>query len=90
VRKSKFTHYLMGMVQGHFEIENSEDTIKLKCEKGGKSNAGIAIVIPIQKVVEIVDMPEFVAHRVDWVARKQRESGYVADSTKLGEDGDVQ
>jgi hypothetical protein len=77
--RSKRAQYLMGMIQGHFEIQNSEDLIKIDDEMGEKTNAGIASVVPIQKIIETIDQPHFADARPVEVERKRRKNGYVPD-----------
>lgn len=82
ISKSKRTHYLMGMIQGHFEIQNSEDLIKLDDKIGAKTNAGIAAVVPIEKIVETIDQSYFLKIRAEEVEKKQQLAGFVLDSAK--------
>jgi hypothetical protein len=68
------------MVQGHFQVQNSEDTIRESDEPIGSVNTGVAVVIPIQKVAEVLDQPELVAQREALLEEAKRGSGFVFDA----------
>jgi hypothetical protein len=74
------SHYLLGMVQGHFVVENSEDTIIESDQRIGQINTGIAVVIPVQSIIEAVDHPALLAARVAAAEAKRRGTGLVRDA----------
>ena len=71
----------MGMMQGYLEVGNSEDAIKESEEYSTVPiNTGMAIVVPIAKILDTVDQPEFVEERAKWVIEKQKRAGYKPSS----------
>ena len=61
-------HYLLGMVHGHFIIENPEDAVAEGDESAGKINTGIGLVVPVSKIVETINRPDLAAKRKEIVA----------------------
>jgi hypothetical protein len=55
---------LLGLVHGHFDVQNlNEDSVVDDDATRGAINAGIGVVIPVQKIVETLYQPELVAER---------------------------
>ena len=67
--------YLMGLMHGHWDIppENKNDTIDA-VGASGAVNMGIAIVVPIKKILEVINRKELVdiRRRTDEERRKER------------------
>lgn len=65
VKLSKQAWYLCGLICGHWTAENPEDAIaNSKAERGtARINTGISIVIPAQRIFEIINAPELSAER---------------------------
>ena len=63
--------YLMGLMHGHWDIplENKNDTIDA-VGVNGAVNMGIAIVVPIRKILEVINRQELVDMR-----RREDEEG---------------
>ena len=80
----RMSHYLLGMVQGHFVVENSEDAIVESDQRVGQINTGIAVVVPVQSIIETVDHPALLAARVAAAEAKKRGTGLVRDAAALG------
>ncbi|MDP9205829.1 MAG: hypothetical protein M3P12_10290 [Gemmatimonadota bacterium] len=52
--------YLLGLVHGHWDLGVQEelDTVQDALDRDERINMGIAIVVPIARVLEILDYPE--------------------------------
>jgi hypothetical protein len=64
--KSKWSEgtqlYLLGLMHGHFDIQNVNDDVEV--ENGGLGiNTGIGIVVPVEKIIETINQPKLVARR---------------------------
>lgn len=68
-------HYLLGLIHGHWDrSENAVDGVSQDID-GGQVNMGIAIVVPITKVLEIINQPKWVEIRnVALEAEKKKRS----------------
>lgn len=58
VRQSmKLTHYFLGLVSGHWTVENPEDAIAETMEPvlTGRINTGISIVVPAQDILDTIN-----------------------------------
>ena len=64
--------YLFGLVHGHFDVENMNEDMVVDDDGESKRgvNTGIGVVIPAQKIVEVIFQPEYAETR-----RKAAESG---------------
>jgi hypothetical protein len=59
--------FLLGLVHGHFDVDDIHvDTVSEDGGTNGAINTGIAIVVPVEKVLETIDEP-------DWVAERKKE-----------------
>ena len=68
------TTLLFGLVMAHIEIPG---------EEGDRSNSGVAVVVPVEKIKETLDMEELAEDRKDSVEaykKKRAEDGAVLDS----------
>lgn len=87
-----FPQYFLGMISGHYVIENAEDAIveneisratdNAPRQETGKINTGLAIVVPAQKILEVIMRPELEKIRKEAVTKMKGKSGFVADSGK--------
>lgn len=81
VRKSEHkTHYFIGVMQGHFVTQDPTDVISEDDASPGDMATGIGLVVPAQKLAELIDLPELREKREAIVEQKKRESGVVLDS----------
>jgi hypothetical protein len=73
---------LVGLMHGHFLIENPEDAISIsgKDKPTGQINTGIGLVIPANLVTEIVNRAELKNERERLTAEARRKSNVKADS----------
>ena len=83
VRQStKRTHYLIGLMKGHFVIESTEDAVMEHEEGGtGKINTGIGVVVPSRIIEETCEQPKLAGQRQEILSKLAAESGGVNDST---------
>lgn len=75
VRQSmKMTHYFLGLISGHWTVQNPEDAIAETTEPGvtGRINTGISIVVPAQDILETVNQPILMDKRKK-IAQAQKE-----------------
>lgn len=83
VRPSRLkVHYFLGVMQGHFITSDPKETISPDEEAPGDMSTGIGVVIPGQRVLELIDHPDLKGRREEIVAKKKRESGFVEDAVK--------
>lgn len=56
---------LLGLVHGHWDLASAErvDAVRDALDGGERVNLGIAIVVPIARLLEILDYPEVRAAR---------------------------
>jgi hypothetical protein len=81
------TEYLMGIHLGLFETKASGDTINADTAARRENfleamSAGIGIVVPIQRVLEILETPEFISGRERAMNRRTEKSGFIPTSAK--------
>ncbi len=69
-----FAFYLLGLMHGHYDLEHMElDGIKEDTLYNLEVNLGIAIVIPIWKILEVINQKIFVAAReLAWKQYKEK------------------
>jgi len=80
--------YLLGLVHGHFDIEDLNSDVVLDDERDASSgiHAGIGVVVPVEKIIETVMQPELSMARKKIVDEDRRKSGAVADIATDAED----
>ena len=73
-------YYLMGLMHGHFDVtaidENSLDALPLK----ERVNMGIAIVVPVGKILEVITQPRMKDERERLLREREAEPPPLADS----------
>jgi hypothetical protein len=93
LRKTEFTSgqamFLFGLIHGHFDAEGLHDDTS--AEDGGEAsggiNTGIGVVVPVEKILETINEPEWAKERTQAVLAFRKSSGAVADAL-LPEDVD--
>ncbi|MBI2405180.1 hypothetical protein HYV22_03310, partial [Candidatus Gottesmanbacteria bacterium] len=61
-------YYWLGLMHGHYDIEENKSDVIIEDGNNGTSvNMGIAIVVPVSKILEIINQDEFMK------VRKQKE-----------------
>jgi hypothetical protein len=70
----KKAYYLLGLMHGHFDIDLSQDTAVDPNQKAsvGGINSGVGVVIPVEKIIETVNSPNFVQSREEYMTRAKR------------------
>jgi hypothetical protein len=73
---------LIGLMHGHFLVENPEDAISVsgKDKPTGQINTGIGLVVPADMILDIVNHPDREAERVAAVERIRKRSKVRADA----------
>ena len=72
--------YLLGLMHGHFDIKNlNEDAVTdSETEALGSINAGLGVVIPVEKIIETITQPELSEMRRK-IAERTRQQGATPD-----------
>jgi hypothetical protein len=65
--------YLLGIMHGHWELRPPRKSQKLSKISGEPLNIGIAIVIPAQKILEVLDQSELVEGRKKLLGQIKRQ-----------------
>ena len=79
-------HYFLGVMQGHHVTQHPMDVASPDEDYSpGDMNTGIGVVMPAERVIEVVEKPELRDERERIVANLQRNSGFVPDSAKVSE-----
>lgn len=73
--------YLLGMVQGHFDIESDRmDAVSEEDVSTGRINTGIGVVIPVERIIETMNQPDLQHQREKIVENLESDSpGAVSD-----------
>lgn len=74
--------YLLGIMQGHYAVEDAGD-ITDQIESADLMNSGVGVVIPMDKVIEVINHPELVAMREEIVKKMRKDSGHIDDSAPV-------
>jgi hypothetical protein len=74
--------YLLGLMHGHFDIENLNEDVVTEDERGATSgiHTGIGVVIPVEKIIETLLHPELEEMRKTALTDFKRTQGATADS----------
>jgi hypothetical protein len=73
------TTYLLGLVHGHFDIENLNEDAVSDIDNGRGINTGIGVVIPVEKILETIYQPELVEMRKKAAEEYRSKHGATAD-----------
>jgi hypothetical protein len=77
------TSYLLGLMHGHWEFPRPQsDSLKLDETGGDSVNVGIAIVIPAQKIIDVLARPELVEERNEMLREIKGQRAPRLDSEK--------
>jgi hypothetical protein len=72
--------FLLGLVHGHFDAEGlNDDSISEDGGSTGGINTGIGVVVPVEKILETINEPEWANERKLMILESRRASGAVAD-----------
>jgi hypothetical protein len=82
LRQTQFTSgqaiFLLGLVHGHFDAEGLDyDVVSEDATYGSGINTGIAVVVPVEKIIETINEPEW----ADMRKRAIKSGGAVADAS---------
>ncbi|OKO77463.1 hypothetical protein [Bradyrhizobium sp. NAS96.2] len=72
LEKSKKTHFLLGLIHGHYTINSRDDWVFKTEQEVGDINAGIALVVPASKIMETICQPSAFV-RAQELARQAQE-----------------
>lgn len=75
------THYLLGLVHGHFDVKDTTDIVQDESEyaKTSKLHSGIAIVVPSEKIIETINQEAIMKMRKETIKKAMAESDAVSD-----------
>jgi hypothetical protein len=65
-------YYLLGLMHGHFEVDSPNEGLG-RLPNSEKINMGVAIVVPVSKILEVINLPELEKEREDF--ERQIKSG---------------
>lgn len=65
-------YYLIGLVHGHYTITTQEEWVFKTDQNVGDINAGVAIVVPVSKILETINQPNVFGEAQE-MAKKARE-----------------
>jgi hypothetical protein len=74
------THYFMGVMQGHFLVQDMREVVSPDKPSPGELATGLGFVVPGQKVLEVINLPQLKDDREAIVQDLKRKSGFVSDS----------
>lgn len=79
-----YTHYLMGVVQGHFVVQNPSDVVSDTDAPGGieRTNTGIGVVVPVSKILETIHQPALELQRISAAVNAKKKAPFVEDAFK--------
>jgi hypothetical protein len=80
IKKSRKTHYLLGLVQGHYTITTQDEWVFKTDQPVGDINAGIAIVVPAEKIMETICQPSAFGQEEE-MTRQHREAANARSRT---------
>lgn len=67
----KQMHYLLGIVHGYYAVNYQGELVDVKTTQAvGEMNTGIAIVVPVSKLIETLMRPEVVQFREEWASEQ--------------------
>ncbi len=67
----KQMHYLLGMVHGYYAVTHAGELVGVKTTAAvGEMNTGIAIVVPVAKLIETLNQPSIMAFREEWASEQ--------------------
>jgi len=64
--------YLLGLMHGHWDIEEDKIDIVVEDKVKDELNTGIAVVVPASKILEVLDYQEFVEDRKKFEANLKK------------------
>jgi hypothetical protein len=75
-------HYLLGLVHGHFDIQNLNEDIVTERERDVTRgiNTGVAVVVPVEKIVGVIFGQEVADRRRKGAEEYRKKHGAVPDS----------
>jgi hypothetical protein len=83
--KRIFQLYLLGLVHGHFDVDDLNSDVVLEDPKDSTSgiHSGIAVVIPVEKIIETIMQPDLVEIRRQ-IAQAEKDSSAGIDPVRTG------
>jgi hypothetical protein len=84
-RKTTFTSgpgiFLLGLVHGHFDVQNLNDDLMAEdnSASGAGIHTGIGVVVPVDKILETINEPEWAEGRKRSIMDLREKDGAVAD-----------
>lgn len=76
----KKVHYFLGVMQGHYITKDPKETISPDDEVPGDMSTGIGVVIPGERVNELMAVPSLKNRREEIVKEKKRQRDFVPGS----------
>ena len=70
---------LLGLMHGHFDVQNMTEDVVNDDVEGGGINSGIGVVVPAQKIFETIMQPELVAMREAIIEKIKKDQAATPD-----------
>src|SRR6185437_6116092 len=78
--------YLLGLVHGHFDIPDlTSDSVAEDGDAGLGINAGIGVVVPVEKIIETIQHPDLAQQRSERVMKLREEGGATMDVSAVAD-----
>jgi hypothetical protein len=72
--------FLFGLVHGHFDAEGLDgDAVLADAKHGSSFHSGIAVVVPVEKILETINEPDWAEERKRAIMKHRNSGGAVAD-----------
>lgn len=98
VRDGKLQHtmneegnfYLLGLMHGHFDVRVAQDDVSVELDgiSNERINSGIAIVVPVEKILDVINQPFHRTSEDDMIARYLREQKAAAAASRTEQASD--
>jgi hypothetical protein len=74
-------YYLLGLMHGHFDVQNLNEDVVADLPALGSINTGIGVVIPVEKIIAAVTHPDLEEERRLHVMELRKQKGAEPDLT---------
>jgi len=87
-RVPKRATYFLGVLQGRFVLDEPVDSVSVSEDTPRENNSGIGVVIPAERVIELLNQDGPRVHSDETIAKDAKESGYKTSAAKPVEKSD--
>lgn len=72
-------YLLLGLMHGHYDVENLAEDLVVDDANGGSINTGIGVVIPVEKILDTIAHPDLVRMREEIMKVMRNSKGATPD-----------